>query len=740
MSIVLPELAEAMRQRGLHPPPSFSTGTIVRFNPKTGALQGGDRDAWYVLHSHFANENQIYTAVFGDWHNGQWSKWRSNTFERLPSDQKQRLEAKIQADIEEARRQQQKRWYEAHQEAQRQYEVAAPCKRHSYLQAKGVKAVEGLKVDAKRNLLVPFRDLHGRLWTLLKITQDGTKRFLPGGKKKGHFFQIGTIQEKLHPILLAEGLATALTLHEATNLPVICCGDAGNLVEVAGLINTRWNQHFFLVCGDDDWKTTPNTGRAKAEEAAQKCYGFALVPEFSVPDRAKKDTDFNDLARLEGLEVVELQVETALHDHDRLVKCLKSIEDPLWREKKLKVISKLLSLPQSTLRQYLTQDSRPQCEEEATDLVERLEPWPSPVDGRQLIQEIITFLDRHMSMAEYQKVTVGLWTFHTYNFNKFHYTPYLFIEGPTKACGKSRLLRIVQNLSHWGLSVSDISEAALVRVISKHKPTICVDEFDELTKRRSDLTGILNGGFERGQPSIRAIKVKDDYEAQAFDLYCPKAFAGIDVRVAPALRSRAIQIKLARKPPGQEVEPLPYALFEALLDTRRKLLRWTQDNVHKLTIHLEQLAPLAREFGDRARDLWVPLYAVAHALEENWPERCLEAARAICGASDDRDPREKLVHDIAAVFDEIEADRISSSDLVKKLKEIDVFWGDLDGRPLTQARLADMLRPFGVKPNSYSFDGKTKRGYLQSDFEDVFRRYLLATEVDGDVITDEVQI
>jgi putative DNA primase/helicase len=53
-----------------------------------------------------------------------------------------------------------------------------------------------------------------------------------------------------------------------------------------------------LICGDDDHATEGNPGRAKAMEAAVRCGGDWVLPDFTGLPRGPKDTDFNDLRRL----------------------------------------------------------------------------------------------------------------------------------------------------------------------------------------------------------------------------------------------------------------------------------------------------------------------------------------------------------------------------------------------------------------------------------------------------------
>ena len=67
-----------------------------------------------------------------------------------------------------------------------------------------------------------------------RIFEDGSKRFNRGIEKKGSAFVMGNRDEMQHGFLMAEGFATAATLHIATGKPVVVAFDAGNLKDVAG--------------------------------------------------------------------------------------------------------------------------------------------------------------------------------------------------------------------------------------------------------------------------------------------------------------------------------------------------------------------------------------------------------------------------------------------------------------------------------------------------------------------------
>lgn len=197
------------------------------------------------------------------------------------------------------------------------------------------------------SLVVPMRDVQGKVFGLQfvvdrkkhaeKIKRDGRdKHYWPAGlSKDGHFHLIGPMPTGLG--LIAEGYATAQTLHDATGLPVAVAFDAGNLPKVAKALKKHYRRTRWLTCADDDWLQkckecgiyTPvteancrhcgkphgksNAGIQRAQEAALAVDGAWVAPVFeSRPDDRKGPTDFNDLAVESGLDAVRLQIEAKL--------------------------------------------------------------------------------------------------------------------------------------------------------------------------------------------------------------------------------------------------------------------------------------------------------------------------------------------------------------------------------------------------------------------------------------------
>lgn len=179
----------------------------------------------------------------------------------------------------------------------------------SYLVNKKV-ASFGVRFGAKA-LLVPLVDVGARLWNVQRIFLNGDKRFLSGGRVSGCFHIIGNIHTSPW-ILIAEGYATAATLHQATGLAAVVAFNEGNLRHVAGAIRQLQPAANLMICADDDQATEARTGKnpgiVAAIAAAKVTNGRWCKPE----GLSEGATDFNDLAAAAGEGKVKTQIEAAI--------------------------------------------------------------------------------------------------------------------------------------------------------------------------------------------------------------------------------------------------------------------------------------------------------------------------------------------------------------------------------------------------------------------------------------------
>jgi putative DNA primase/helicase len=206
-------------------------------------------------------------------------------------------------------------------EAQAALDDASDTGTSEYLSRKRCGA-HGLKYARDGALLVPMMDAAGALWNVQRIAVNGDKRFLPGGRKSGLLHWVGSPpanRDGRDTILIAEGYATAASLHEACAMPCAVAFDCGNLVHVTKAIRETYPQATIVLCADDDANNKAkhadgkNPGIEKARTVAKTVRGIVAIPK----GLRENDTDFNDLAIHAGATAVKACVEEAIAQHHR---------------------------------------------------------------------------------------------------------------------------------------------------------------------------------------------------------------------------------------------------------------------------------------------------------------------------------------------------------------------------------------------------------------------------------------
>lgn len=223
------------------------------------------KNGWYILFS-----DGVPSAVFGNWKTGCKKAWCSKEWKCLSHTERVTTRQRI----EQAR-------MARECESQANRAMAAKkafgiwCKSlpasdvHPYLLKKGVKCY-GLRLLGNA-LVIPLRDGFGALHSLQFIDVLGNKRFLSGGRKQGCYFSIGTHAGR---ICVAEGYATAASIHEATGHAVAVAFDAGNMLAVAQTLRRKFPETEIMLCADCD-----PVGLSSAAKAASAIHGIVRVAE-----------------------------------------------------------------------------------------------------------------------------------------------------------------------------------------------------------------------------------------------------------------------------------------------------------------------------------------------------------------------------------------------------------------------------------------------------------------------------
>ena len=353
-----------------------------------------------------------------------------------------------------------------------------------------------------------------------------------------------------------------------------------------------------------------------------------------------------------------------------------------------------------------------------------IEPWPDAVNGQALADALLAHLQRFAIIPSvHAAAAVALWVLHTHAFDAATHTPRLLISSPTHECGKGQVITWLIAVVPRPFDVIDPTGPTLFRPIEAHCPTVLIDEGDQVSwDDRKDLLAVIHSGHCRFSPGVPRC-VGDFNEVVQFRVWAPLALAMIGKPKAIML-SRSIVIAMVRMAPDQTVEHRRLDRDQGFEELRRKCARWAADHLDTL----READPELPVTGRRA-DCWRPMVAIADAIGGDWPEQIRKAARKLSGIdTEDQALGVQLLRDVHTVFEEkIGGSSVSTELLLGHLHLLpERPWNEYGrrGLPLTAIQLADLLRPFGVRPQQLKHHGAKERGYRRRQFEEAWRRYL----------------
>ncbi|MGC9216637.1 AAA family ATPase [Acidithiobacillus sp.] len=289
------QIKDAMLRMGINPPEHiFIDGQLHRFNSGTKGKPGHDKPGWYVV---FQDINGC-AGRFGCWRAGLDMIFHEDIGRPLTTSEemgraRRVSEARTIRDAEAAK---------LHDAVEKVVDAiwsegAMASADHPYLSRKGI-APHGARVTGDGRLMVPLYGADGKLQTIqyIEATESGSvKRYHLGSSTRGASWMIGTLDD-YHTLYIAEGYATAATIHEATGQPCVVAYSASNLPAIA---NQYKSCKKVVIVADND---ASGTGQSYADQASALTGASVIIP----PDHG----DANDYRQSGGDLLALLQPQT----------------------------------------------------------------------------------------------------------------------------------------------------------------------------------------------------------------------------------------------------------------------------------------------------------------------------------------------------------------------------------------------------------------------------------------------
>lgn len=318
----------------------------------------------------------------------------------------------------------------------------------------------------------------------------------------------------------------------------------------------------------------------------------------------------------------------------------------------------------------------------------------------------------------------------------FDEVPYISVGASVKSAGKTRVLELLGFLAGVVRAIlvdGSVTLAALYTEIDSGK-ILLIDESERLHNPRSQFRPILNGGYRRGQTTLRKISGQN----QQFSIYCPKVFSHIG-DLHDSLRDRCILVQMQRTMGGSRKE---YNRAEAQADGNdigqmiEEAVSGKLDDIKDAYSDYHELYPTLDFLRDRDKEIWKPLFSLCQVFA---PSRIPELERSAIDIStlktlpirrfdmlkDEEEKLRKMEYAEQVLRDSIlvigDRDRISTAALIDGLRTLGTSpWRSYDGSGLTDMSLASLVKLFGVEPKTIRFKPKgeansTAKGYLRTD-------------------------
>jgi hypothetical protein len=355
-------------------------------------------------------------------------------------------------------------------------------------------------------------------------------------------------------------------------------------------------------------------------------------------------------------------------------------------------------------------------------------------DPVRMMDKLVAFYSKHLAAPRWVYDLMALWCVHTHAVEAFDTTGYMSFESEEPNSGKSRAIELLAMTCHAPEPVFDPSDATIYRIIEMLKPTLMLDEVDNMLDATSDrkaLLGMLNVGYRRNGPKVPRMGGPNRDELLRFSTFCPKAMAGLETLAnKPALYSRCFHIPMRRRTDDEAGGNFIYD--DVLPDGKRLAERasaWAKLNVDELRDKRPQspAAWLTNRNWEVSRPLWI----IAEQLGDDWKERLLDALEEEAkGSGETQTWGVRLLADCRSIFEKYSVEEplmeITKKQLLKDLLKIEDApysgWGWEDGGT---SKMSRKLSGYGIEQDrKVGPEDHRERGYLRSDFEDAWKRYL----------------
>jgi len=343
-----------------------------------------------------------------------------------------------------------------------------------------------------------------------------------------------------------------------------------------------------------------------------------------------------------------------------------------------------------------------------------------------LLKKIEAHIYRYLDVSKSFRKFATYYILLSWVYDRFNTLPYLRFIGDT-GCGKSRALDVCGGLCYKATSASGcITPAPIYRMLKKWAGTIILDEADlQNSDEYHEVTKILNCGFERNRPVIRAVKDNPE-NLQVLPTYGPKVFATRRRFKDAALEARCLT-EIMQETTREDIPPtLNDRFYKEQGELRNKLLLFRLRNYGKVNtddtviLELHGIEPRLRQISACFTKLFAGnpevLMDYQAFIQHHQRELIEQRANTTIG---------QVVEKLIACIESPTVATLATLDTNETI--LNVSAGDI-AEPLnmTPQAVGGIIKTLGLQTRQQRIDGKVKRliVYDKAKLDILRRRYI----------------
>jgi len=341
-----------------------------------------------------------------------------------------------------------------------------------------------------------------------------------------------------------------------------------------------------------------------------------------------------------------------------------------------------------------------------------------------LLQEVEFHIYRYLDVSDSFRKFAAYYVLLSWVYDRFNTLPYLRFIGDT-GCGKSRALDVCGGLCYKSTSASGcITPAPIYRMLKRWAGTMIIDEADlQNSDEYHEVTKILNCGFERNRPVIRAVKDNPD-SIQILPTFGPKVFATRRRFKDAALEARCLTEIMQETARDDIPATLTSVFYKEQQALRDKLLLFRLRNYNHInledtvTLDLHGIEPRLRQISACFATLFAGhpdvLADYRDFIGKHQRELIEQRAATTIG---------QVVEKLFSLMESV----INVTNVTNDTKLIPISSGDIAGAMnMTSQAVGQILKTLGLQTSLHKVEGSPKRCiiYNQVKLDTLKKRYI----------------